>query len=393
MAEQPRLRVHVPGTVASRPVTPGPNSWAISVAGTSGFSDQPTTKSQPTNRSKYEDKPMPPLPLDSIQSHQRTKANESGSLQMRAFTDPFMIRPTIASDLSGTMSNSIEWEQGSVSEAKDQILAPDQVAESVQQATSISQDDRELIQGLSQSTVTQSKTSSKPFAQPPSSAPAFTGTPHLYNCGDQSHTEERTSGLPNHERQATSTPVPIRSQSLDETNPGEDMDLATAAAMLRSARQSYPENGNDERNGRGLFFGNGFLHPTSNDAYGLVGGCEVVDGIRQARINSCVGLIEGNEVTPMRESLQGGPPEPRSRPCASSPEIPLSDVFTADRCTSNGYGEIGKHYSNVVSKLPRLLGCSLVNGCNSQIGPHTSTIPSTYTSLGTALSGPDELPL
>ena len=364
MAERPRLRVHVPGTVASRPVTPGPNSWAISVAGTSGLSDQPTTKSQPTNRSKYEDKPMPPLPLDSIQSHQRTKTNESGALfdvaeinalQIRAFTDPFITRPTTASDLSGTMSNFIEWEQGLVSEAKDQILTPDQVAESVQHATSISQDDRELIQRLSQSTVPQPKTSSKPSAQPPSSAPAFTGTPHLYNCGDQSHIEERTSGLPNHEGQATSTPVPIRSQSLDETNPGEDMDLATAAAMLRSARQSYPENGNDERNGRGLFFGNGFLHPTSNGAYGLVGGCEVVDGIHQARINSCVGLIEGNEVNPMREPLQGGPPEPRSRPCASPPEIPSSDVFTADWCTSNGYGEIGKHYSNVVSKLPRLL--------------------------------------
>ena len=354
MAERPRLRVNVPGTVVSRPVTPGPNSWATSAAPASDCVNQPSTKSQPTNRSKYEDKPIPPLPLNSIHPYSCTKTNESScsydatgtkTLQTRAFTDPSLTKLTISNDPSDGISGSFEHRRDSAPLAKQQSTSPDEVALGLERATSID------IENRFQSPTSQPKIKRKPLAQPPSSAPAFTSIPYIYSNGRQYYTKGNTSALLNQGRQANSTPVPARQPVREEAKPEPQMDFASAEAMLRSARQSYPENGNNIKDAGGIVLGNSSLHPTLNDSYGSVRGCEVIDGIQNARVNSCIALIEGSEMTTVTESSQDGCSRSPSRHHFKSPEIAISDAFSADWYTSHGCGEVWEHCSNMVSRL------------------------------------------
>ena len=102
MTDQPAPRVKLPDVVARRPGTPGPNSWAQSKTHEAISSSVPK-KDQPTNRDKYENKPMPKLPSEHTQdsiSQKNTYIQPAVPLintlppsqKNRAVTDPVQTR-------------------------------------------------------------------------------------------------------------------------------------------------------------------------------------------------------------------------------------------------------------------------------------------------------------
>lgn len=244
----------------------------------------------PTNRSKYDDKPMPPLPDpspvrtprkrsdDRIYIHPATPYRKTpinfNHVKDRAATDPIIPKPLFASKEKIKIQPCIETAEPNYDqEGYD--------GESFQKQPS-----------APPSTAVPSKasavlgfypvSSNKVTDEIPSSAPPSTTPPDLYHSS-----EEVSSISPSPPRQVQSTPLPTRSYVRGNA--------ILTPTLTQSSRASSRQMGDTESDGgpvRGIITGDGLLSPTRTGGYGKLGGATYVDQIDMQRVDSQMGIIE-----------------------------------------------------------------------------------------------------
>ena len=323
MAQRPILHIEVPNIEVSRPITPGANSWATLDAPNESSARQPSKHAQPTNRSKYENKPMPPLPVD----RNRSGIGESKHIQARAFTDPFI------DDRVSQWAQSFAYRR-----------PQDQLGEESSRKNSVASEERESLQGIFQSPIQRPDAERLPSASPPASYPAHHSAP----CFDGGRSEDNDATPMNPKRQAKSAPVAVRQLPRDNGDPATTLDFASAAAMLHSARQCYPQSQSNADKQKGIILGNGALHPSTN-ILGKVMGEEDVQSEQRRKMKSYVGVIESSDCDDTRNLPELGftrPPSPES-------VVPKGEKSAATFVPSGhipqGYQGIWHHSPHVVS--------------------------------------------
>ena len=327
MAQRPILHIEVPNIEVSRPITPGANSWATLDAPNESSVHQPSKHAQPTNRSKYENKPMPPLPMD----RNRSGLRESKHNQARAFTDPFI------DDRVSHRAQSYACR-----------VPQHQLGEASSRKSSLASEDRESLQGMFQSPIQRSDPERPPPASPPAPYPAHHSAP----CFNGGRSEDNDATPMNPKRQAKSTPVPVQQVPRDNGDPATTLDFASAAAMLHSARQCYPQSQSNADKQKGIILGNGALHPLTSNS-GKVMGEEDVQSEQRLKMKSYVGVIEGSEC-----DNAANPPELGfTRPPSPESVIPRGAKPTATLVPSwhipEGYQGIWQHNPHVVGYFVR----------------------------------------
>lgn len=245
----------------------------------------------PTNRSKYDDKPMPPLPDPSPSRPPRKRSNDRfyihpatpyrktpinlNHVKDRAATDPIIPKPLFAS------KDKIR------TQPSGEIAEPNYDQEGY--------DDGESFQkqpSAPPSTAVPSKasavlgfypvSSNKVLDEMPSSAPPSMTPPDLHRSS-----EEPSSVSPSPPRQVQSTPVPTRSYVRGNA--------ILTPTLTQSSRASSRQMGDTESDGgpvRGIITGGGLLSPTRAGGYGKLGGATFVDQIDMQRVDSQMGIIE-----------------------------------------------------------------------------------------------------
>lgn len=251
-------RVSLPDVVHRKPVQRGPNSWA-QAAEKAGVIKIPNP-GPATNRDKYENKPMPPLPRPSehgaplnmpgkpgyIQPATPLNPTNQGSSKHRAVTDPVSSKPLFGGAKIGELRRKF-------SGAK--IHTASKSIEATVRPRTPAPEPSELP--------AQSSGSNKfRHDQNPASAPLSTTDPCYLaeNLG----------------RQHQSTPVPTHQQE---------------ASNLHSVGLT-PEEAVDPD---GIIQGDGKLNPTRKGTYGTVGEVEFVEGKPEHRVASIAGVIETAE--------------------------------------------------------------------------------------------------
>lgn len=245
----------------------------------------------PTNRSKYDDKPMPPLPDP---SPVRSTRNRSGDrfyiypatpyrktpvtvnrVKDRASTDPVIPKPLFASKEKVRTQPCKEiaeqyYDQEGYDDGKSFQKRP-----SAPPATAVPSKASAVLGFYPVS-------SNKAINEMPSSAPPSTTPPDSYRSS-----EEISSYSPSQPRQVQSTPVPTR--------PYVRGNAILTPTLTHSSRASSRQMGDTESDGgpvQGIITGDGLLSPTKIGGYGKLGGATYVDQIDMQRVDSQMGIIE-----------------------------------------------------------------------------------------------------
>ena len=328
----------------SRPATPGTNSWTVEACEPQHDKGM---GSQPTNRSKYEDKPMPPLPLDIFPSHRRVHlatSNHSSVAggdqvnQAKASTDPLASRITLLHEAEGSNSDSggYKADYKPVDQAYKWNLF--QAIDSAEQGSPTDNDSKESLQDLFQSPISSPHSIQKAISEPSSTASVFTGTRSACDDGHEQYKGKTDASL-TYKQQAYLKPVPLHQHMPGLPNSGTLLDLSSAAAILRSARQFYPGDESDPQEAHGIVLGNGYLHPTSSNSYGTMGEGQYIGSVQQQRVSSSVGMIESYE--PTEEAI--------SHRVDCKEEV-SSGAFRTTRPTSVDHGRIWENNPDLVSR-------------------------------------------
>lgn len=248
-------------------------------------------QSIPTNRIKYDDKPMPPLPdpspvrptrgrsdhrfyIHPATPYRKTPVNLS-HVKDRAATDPVIPKPLFAS------------KEKVKTQPREETVEPN-----YHQEVHNDVDSFQKRPSVPPSTVVPSKASAvlgfypvlskKVINEIPSSAPPSTTPPDHYRSS-----EETSSCSPSPPRQVQSTPVPTR--------PYVRGNAILTPTLTHSSRASSRQIGDTESDGgpvQGIITGDGLLSPTRTGGYGKLGGATYVDQIDMQRVDSQVGIIE-----------------------------------------------------------------------------------------------------
>ena len=326
MAQRPILHIEVPNIEVSRPITPGANSWATLAAPNESSVRQPSKHAQPTNRSKYENKAMPPLPVD----RNRPAIGESKRNQARAFIDPFV------DDRLSHLAQSYAYRD-----------PQDQFGEASSRKSSGASEDRESLQGIFQSPIQRQDPERLASASPPASYRAHHSAP----CFNGGRSEDKDATPMNPKRQANSTPVPVQQVPRDDGDPATTLDFTSAAAMLHSARQCYPQSQSNADQQKGIILGNGALHPLTSMTGKVVGG-EDVQSEQRRKMKSYVGVIEGSEYHNAANLPELGFPRPPS---------PESVVHRGEKPTATlvPSGHMPEGYQGISQHSPHVVGYSI----------------------------------
>lgn len=245
----------------------------------------------PTNRSKYDDKPMPPLPDPSPVRPPRKRSDDRfyihpatpyrktpiklNYVKDRAATDPIIPKPLFASKEkvktqpcgeTAEPNHDQEGYDGGESFQKQPSVPPSTAVPSKASA----------VLGF------YPVSSNKVIDGMPSSAPPSTTPPDLYRSS-----EEVSSFSPSPPQQVQSTPVPTRSYVRGNA--------ILTPTLTQSSRASSRQMGDTESDGgpvRGIITGDGLLSPTRTGGYGKVCGATYVDQKDMQRVDSQMGIIE-----------------------------------------------------------------------------------------------------
>lgn len=247
--------------------------------------------SMPTNRSKYDDKPMPPLPdpspvrpirkgsNDRFYIHPATPYRKTpvnlNRVKDRAATDPVIPKPLFASkEKVRTQPCEEETEPNYDQEGYDDGESS-QKRPSAPPATAVPSKASAVLGFYPVS-------SNKVINEMPSSAPPPTTPPDPYHSSG-----EISSYSPSPPQQVQSTPVPTR--------PYVRGNAILTPTLTHSSRASSRQMGDTESDGgpvQGIITGDGLLSPTRTGGYGKLGGATFVDQIDMQRVDSQMGIIE-----------------------------------------------------------------------------------------------------
>jgi len=284
----------------------------------------------PTNRDRYENKPMPPLPITPEKVRAPTTPGKPGYIQPatpliyskatpsnRAVTDP-----VVSKNLFGANKVSIGELRRKFSGAK---IGPhlSTVDESTNARVRTPRPQAvELPTGPSMPDGTH-----KEYLNPPSSAPPSTNAPDPF----------RSSGTPG--RQHQSSPAPTRRYVKEQTSLEE--------LPYEDDETSIPEI----RSPDGIIMGDGKLNPTRNGTYGTIGEVEYVEGKAAHRVASYTGVIE-NASSPTESGSQKQPHSANINPSPSAVRGQnLTHLLHPNVYSPSEYGGVWENDPHVVGLL------------------------------------------
>ncbi len=284
----------------------------------------------PTNRDRYENKPMPPLPITPEKVRAPTTPGKPGYIQPatpliyskatpgnRAVTDP-----VVSKNLFGANKVSIGELRRKFSGAK---IGPN--LSTVDESTNArvrtpGPQAVELPTGPSMPDGTH-----KEYLNPPSSAPPSTNAPDPF----------RSSGTPG--RQHQSSPAPTRRYVKEQTSLEE--------LPYEDDETSIPEI----RSPDGIIMGDGKLNPTRNGTYGTIGEVEYVEGKAAHRVASYTGVIE-NASSPTESGSQKQPHSANINPSPSALRGQnLTHLLHPNVYSPSEYGGVWENDPHVVGLL------------------------------------------
>jgi len=284
----------------------------------------------PTNRDKYENKPMPPLPITPEKVRGPTTPGKPGYIQPatpliyskatpsnRAVTDP-----VVSKNLFGANKVSIGELRRKFSGAK---IGPN--LSTVDKSTNArARTPRlqavELPTGSSMADDTH-----KQHANPPSSAPPSTNAPDPFRSSVTQGRQHQSSPAPTHRY--------VKEQTSLETLPYEDDE--TMILEIRS-----PD---------GIIMGDGKLNPTRTGTYGTIGEVEYVEGKAAHRITSYSGVIE-NASSPAESESQKQPHSANVHPSPSAVRGQnLTHLLHPNVYSPSDYGGVWENDPHVVGLL------------------------------------------
>lgn len=299
MSEQTSPRVKLPEVIPRKPVIPGPNSWAQSLENQQNVSKD-HVHDQPTNRDKYETKPMPQLPREPSRnnvSQPKTYIQPAVPLfnpatihKTRAVTDPVTPKPLFTSRKA-----SVTQLRKMFSSTKD-----DATIEDTKPPPPIPQVSEKAAQILGMSAVPEDKKRST------TPIPTANKNPVLY--------EEFSDDLKKQESQVQSTPVLSR-RHLRENNLQTS---ATATPFTPNQDAKIGAHGEDlkPRKLGGSALRDGNLQPPKFEAYGELGEVRIVQEEGMHQVESCCGVIEN--ATGNAPSSGASESQPNRYPAADS---------------------------------------------------------------------------
>lgn len=304
-------RVNLPDVVHRKPVQPGPNSWAQS-AEKAGVMKIPNS-GPATNRDKYENKPMPPLPRASehgtppnmsgkpgyIQPATPLKFSNQSTVKNRAVTDPLASKPLLGANKIGELRRKFSGAKVHTNSSSiEAAVRPCTPAPEPSELTAQSSASRENDQSR--------------HGQPPASAPVVTTS------------QSPQAFAQSQDRQHQSTPAPSR------------------------------QYGNDDSNG-GFILGDGKLNPTRHGTYGSVGEVEYVEGKPEHRVASVAGVIEHAETSSEHELSKSPSARASSSSTSTYRDQNLSYMLKPTVYTPSNYGGVWENDPHVVSPFLRAL--------------------------------------
>lgn len=282
----PRVKLpDVPDVTPRKPVQPGPNSWAMSAEQAGKMKIE--RSGPPTNRDRYENKPMPPLPITPEKVRAPTTPGKPSYIQPatpliyskatpsnRAVTDP-----GVAKNLFGANKISIGELRRKFSGAK---TGPNLSTVDESMHARVGTPRPQAVELPTGSLVTDDIRTQQQHFNPPSSAPPSTNAPDPF----------RSSDIPGRQHQSSPAPTRqyVKGQTLLEELSYEDDE--TSIPEIRS-----PD---------GIIMGDGKLNPTRNGTYGTIGEVEFVEGKAAHRVASYAGVIE-NASSPTESGSQKQP--------------------------------------------------------------------------------------
>ena len=283
MSQQPSAKLKLPDIMLRNNVVPGPNSWAL--AATQGDPKKLPQLAPPTNRDKYEQRPMPPIPDKSyhdrnliVPKHRQyiqpatplLSLGQKSELKSRAATDPVVPQPLFAG------------KPDSIAKLGTKVSNPKNYADLVKEDApvhSLSENELQIL-GLRPTRDNSRQT-------PPASAPASTNTPDPYRIPSDDYSAQSMSSS----RQIQSTPLPTR-RYLRENNlqaPGlGHTSLATTAEALEGQEGELQRSDHP----KATMVDHNLSSPTRTGTYDTARGVEYVEEHENQRIASYAGVIE-----------------------------------------------------------------------------------------------------
>ena len=288
--------INLPGPILRKPLMPGPNSWAQSQQEQHrSSSGEQLGAERATNRDKYEHKPMPQLPADSLPHNKYLQAKayiqaaiplvnpikDIQSQQKRAVTDPVPPKPLFA---SRKLSVAKLRKKYSFSKAKDDTPEAESMPTTQQLSPVVRFSSEKVAEVLGLYLPPEDNANT-----PPASA-ALAAVPDLFS--PSSGSVERTTSPA---QQVQSTPAPTHSYSKENNFSTPKI----TKGPLTSIRQMNDEDAQIQRKGpkkaEDGIFTPGMLHPSRLGRYGNVGEVGLVEANGMHRVESFSGVIENAE--------------------------------------------------------------------------------------------------
>ena len=331
--------VKIPDVGNRKQIQPGPNSWAQATEKPNVMKIQ--NPGPATNRDKYENKPMPPLPRTPQHSSASQRPGMLGYIQpatpliyanqpmvkTRAVTDPVALKP-----LFGGSKASIGELRRKFSGTKDSTHTNSAEADARPHTPVPPRSELPTQSPKSRDLVGMSHDQSR------ASTPLSTTAPNLFQPADHQG------------RQQQSGPSPTDSYDTGIQVPNVQI---TQTSADRSEYEIHEDTTLKVRDLDGIIMGTGKLNPTRKGTYGTVGEVQYVEGKAVHRVASSAGIIENAEYPSESDDRS----QPSSAHTASSSADTFHgqdppDLLQPKYYSPNNFGGVWENDPQVVSIKP-----------------------------------------
>lgn len=299
MADSNAPKVKLPDAIQRKPLVPGPNSWAQQQRGRprNNKADQ-ISDTRPTNRDKYEHKPMPPPPPS-----EEAPSQGSYLLQSRAYIQPaipLIIPPKIQNQKNRAVTDPVAPKPLFADRKVSVSQLRKKYSQSKVKGDSSKEDSEEDIKTSSAIQVAPEKAAQILGIPPlpnnvrntsPTSAPVQPTsnsfcTPHEECQGNSSARQVQSSPIP-----TRSTPVPTRRYLKENGLSVPTTTEVSGGFQQQSTKRSQPAANGAEETVKHMP-ASSFLVPPRVGSHNNVGEAELVEGSFMHRVESFRGVIE-----------------------------------------------------------------------------------------------------
>ncbi|KAL9129025.1 MAG: hypothetical protein Q9217_002427 [Psora testacea] len=366
MAENQPPKASSPEGIPRRPLAPGPNSWAQShQRQQSAMSDK--EEPRPTNRDRYENKPMPKIPSEATgqTSVLQPKTYIQPAIPLvgpapipkkRAVTDPIAPKPLFASQKPSVTQLRKVFSHSKHGSEDDNQLSPGFEYPTGKAAE---------VLGLTP-VLTGFKRSTAPSSAPKESSNAH----HTYDSSDASSRHPLTATC-----QVQSSPVPACRHvgSGSDHDPATDVNITPDSKKHQVLEQVLEEVATPMQPHRKQ--SNAHLQPPKIATYGRVGEVGIVQNKGLYRVESFQGIIESAS-SPVRSEEQSRAKEDGQTAPRSAALSQHNEQFLQTKSHSSNYGGVWENNPAVVSfKSSALPSWAEINHVKGYSLPQFSPMP------------------